>query len=494
MKLLLRILIFSSILMSSVTAQTSNRYFTSFDSGNAEGWGFYTGAEVFVQNGFLNLYQNSDWETAAQITPPIGATVNDFTIAYKVGANSTNRGGFIGRIGFNSFIGIVFEEDTMSVVYATNVTSYENPDFQILYTGHTHEYTLKGGFEVVKSGANLNVKASLNDTVVYNGTVVNAPQVLLSGQIACVLFGDNQYQFFLDEIEILYNPYIQSNSGTYNEDFSNTTPPWLKFGFWNDVAGAINISGGKLNIRYFNTAYTSLYVASPIGAVENFDMTLTGTGDMHNGSFGMYRIHDYEGYTGLIVEDSLKLVYGITRNGPPAIISTAAFNPGDIAVIRLIMQNNGNNIAMTVYINNVLTLTGNLTAPDSRYLSGHLCFGIEAEDTADMYFDDISIVYNKYTTDAREDNLPVNTFSLSRNYPNPFNPSTNIKFTLSEPAKVKLAVYDAAGKYITTLNDDFLSEGTHSVIFDAKGLASGVYFYRLQAGKHSETGKMTLMK
>lgn len=86
------------------------------------------------------------------------------------------------------------------------------------------------------------------------------------------------------------------------------------------------------------------------------------------------------------------------------------------------------------------------------------------------------------------------TFTLAANYPNPFNPSTQIGFTLTEPAPVTLAVYDAQGVHIQTLVSGTQTPGTHHVTFDATGLASGTYFYTLRTPGHQVTRPMVLQK
>ena len=83
--------------------------------------------------------------------------------------------------------------------------------------------------------------------------------------------------------------------------------------------------------------------------------------------------------------------------------------------------------------------------------------------------------------------------SLSQ-YPNPFNPSTRISYILPEKVDVSLKVYDILGNEITTLVDESQQPGKYEVEFTAKGLASGIYLYRLQAGSYSEIRKMILMK
>lgn len=85
-------------------------------------------------------------------------------------------------------------------------------------------------------------------------------------------------------------------------------------------------------------------------------------------------------------------------------------------------------------------------------------------------------------------------FTLEQNYPNPFNPTTQIRFALTKPGYVKLEVFDLLGRKVTTLVDQQLGISTHQADFDATGLASGIYFYRLQTDTVAQTRKMLLVK
>ncbi|MFA8342253.1 MAG: Omp28-related outer membrane protein [Rhodothermaceae bacterium] len=85
-------------------------------------------------------------------------------------------------------------------------------------------------------------------------------------------------------------------------------------------------------------------------------------------------------------------------------------------------------------------------------------------------------------------------YSLSQNYPNPFNPSTVIKYDLVETSKVKLVIYDILGRKVKTLVDKTQDAGSYKVNFDAKGIASGVYFYKIVAGEFSDIKKMLFIK
>jgi hypothetical protein len=86
------------------------------------------------------------------------------------------------------------------------------------------------------------------------------------------------------------------------------------------------------------------------------------------------------------------------------------------------------------------------------------------------------------------------TFSLSQNYPNPFNPSTTIRYGLPQRQQVLLTLFNTLGQRVATLVREEKEAGYHEVKFDATGLSSGVYFYRLQAGNYVATKKLLLLR
>jgi len=102
-------------------------------------------------------------------------------------------------------------------------------------------------------------------------------------------------------------------------------------------------------------------------------------------------------------------------------------------------------------------------------------------------------------TDANDPSAPILETALRGNYPNPFNPSTTIAFSLVEPGDVELAIYNSRGQKVRSLVSGNLSSGNHSVIWDGRddrgaSAASGIYFYRMHAGKYNSTRKMIMMK
>jgi hypothetical protein len=95
---------------------------------------------------------------------------------------------------------------------------------------------------------------------------------------------------------------------------------------------------------------------------------------------------------------------------------------------------------------------------------------------------------------AVENGVLPRTFALEQNYPNPFNPLSTIEYRVAEQTRVTLTVYDLLGRTVATLVDEERAPGIYASTFDASGLASGTYLYRLTAGRFTETRKMMLVK
>ena len=95
--------------------------------------------------------------------------------------------------------------------------------------------------------------------------------------------------------------------------------------------------------------------------------------------------------------------------------------------------------------------------------------------------------------DPTEGHVPTG-ITLHQNYPNPFNPSTSIRYTLPEAGPVHLEVFDITGRRVAVLSDQVMSAGSHTIAFDAAGLAGGVYLYRLSSSGQTQVRKMLLIK
>lgn len=102
--------------------------------------------------------------------------------------------------------------------------------------------------------------------------------------------------------------------------------------------------------------------------------------------------------------------------------------------------------------------------------------------------------YFDQTTDIKSNEEVGFEYKLSQNFPNPFNPSTTIQFSIPHSQFVNLKVYDVLGREVSTLVNEEKLPGNYEVKFDGSNLPSGIYFYRLQAGSFSQTKKLLLLK
>jgi hypothetical protein len=99
-----------------------------------------------------------------------------------------------------------------------------------------------------------------------------------------------------------------------------------------------------------------------------------------------------------------------------------------------------------------------------------------------------------YTIMVKDGGAMPQSFSLEQNYPNPFNPTTAIRYDVSEERYVRIAVYNTLGAEVAVLVDEVLAAGRYTTDFDASGLTSGTYIYRMTSGDFVQTRRMTLSK
>lgn len=162
------------------------------------------------------------------------------------------------------------------------------------------------------------------------------------------------------------------------------------------------------------------------------------------------------------------------------------------------VNGNGNYIIAGTFKDIIYSTNNNLTLdsipyPENFYGSvreiefdknGKLFFGTSSQGLYEMDF----------IVSVEEDDNLVNDFVLYPPYPNPFNSSTKIKFSIPISEFVQIKIYDLLGKEIKTLLNEYKSLGTYELTFDANNLPSGVYFYTLSAGNFTSTKKLILLK
>lgn len=139
----------------------------------------------------------------------------------------------------------------------------------------------------------------------------------------------------------------------------------------------------------------------------------------------------------------------------------------------------------------------NLPSATNRYIAfRYLMYdgGLNGSNSDKVGIDFVQILRYTSTGVGEPQTRVPESFGMKQNYPNPFNPSTRIEFAMPASSYVRLVVYDALGRAVATLVDEELTAGVHVRTFDAGGLAGGVYFYRLSAGRFTETRQMLLVK
>jgi hypothetical protein len=103
--------------------------------------------------------------------------------------------------------------------------------------------------------------------------------------------------------------------------------------------------------------------------------------------------------------------------------------------------------------------------------------------------------YTKLLTSVNNQHSEIpREFSLSQNFPNPFNPETKIQYALPSTERVSLKVFDILGKEVVTLVNQIQQQGTYTVRFNGTSLSSGIYFYRIQTGNYISVKRMILIK
>ena len=103
-------------------------------------------------------------------------------------------------------------------------------------------------------------------------------------------------------------------------------------------------------------------------------------------------------------------------------------------------------------------------------------------------------VFNPIYTSIEDENININAFDLLHNYPNPFNPITNIEYFLEQDSKVEIKIFDILGNHLVTLVDGYRTSGKHNEKFIANNLSSGVYFYSIKVNGIRKTKSMVLLR
>jgi hypothetical protein len=212
-------------------------------------------------------------------------------------------------------------------------------------------------------------------------------------------------------------------------------------------------------------------------------------------SFSAYR---NQGANVFVLDASL--IAGVTsvRNGYPTLVDLDRDGDYDMVI--------GGLSGQVLYYQNTGTLSAPAWSRDDSWMSGvrvrqnaSLSFAdMDGDMKADVivgeYNGNFSYYKNQLPTSAALTNDNPSRFELMQNYPNPFNPTTTIRFGIRTLGHTSLKVFDLLGREIATLVNESLSPGVYEQLFDAAGLASGVYVYRLQAGESVDSKRMVVLR
>ncbi len=234
---------------------------------------------------------------------------------------------------------------------------------------------------------------------------------------------------------------------------------------------------------------------------EDKDVYITGETENAVGNVNYLTIkYDRQGtsewvkvYNGTGDDEDVATAISLFRNN--IVITGRSFgteNNFDYATVRY-KKNNGNQLEVNRYSMNEYT---NDLATDVATKGGTVVVTGYSELIMDNAAGSsyISTVSPGWTSDLESISEIPSGYSLHQNFPNPFNPVTSIQFDLAAVTNVKLTVFDVLGKEVSVLINQQLDAGNHKITFNAEKLASGIYFYKLEAGSFNDIKKMTLVK
>jgi glycosidase len=192
------------------------------------------------------------------------------------------------------------------------------------------------------------------------------------------------------------------------------------------------------------------------------------------------------------------------RKASPAITTPESFTHQLQTSIKIIRLSHGDEKVVIVGNFGVTTSTGTINFPEDGLWFNYLSKTEQQVSGGELELNLAPGAFHIFTnrdysglvtSNQRKETLTEKaSFALLPNYPNPFNPSTQISFSLAKYGATTLRVYDLLGREVATLVDKPMSQGSHTVKFSGSGLSNGVYFVRLVQGSNTQTQTITLIK
>ena len=294
---------------------------------------------------------------------------------------------------------------------------------------------------------------------------------------------NNYKMFFLNET----NGYLVNNEAKiyYTSDRGTTWAPQFTFAsttlykiqMLSSTLGFAVGSGDRIYQTTDGTTWSNSKLAIPAEQLTGVYMLDASNGFACGQNGVVYKTTDGFQSVSLITDTTGK--YGILMR------DVFAYSPGDVWAV----SNKG-------YIYHSSS-PNNLSIVDTSSFGEDLMTISKIDSNSFLVSGGTGSIYkitDPHLSEVKSDYINNFSFNLAQNYPNPFNPSTIITYSLPQGTNVKLVVYNVLGETVRILENGFKNSGNYSVSFNAGGLGSGIYFYRIEAGNYSQIRKMILLK
>jgi hypothetical protein len=228
--------------------------------------------------------------------------------------------------------------------------------------------------------------------------------------------------------------------------------------------------------NYGNTFAVDVVVGDPTPVVDLFSASFTLT----------FTNTTYLAYNGIQAGNFL--------GGSPFVFAEPTSDRVSIAITSIpsIGPSSGSGVLVKVFFR----LIGTVPTQSENYFNIIKAFGYKQNGDTIRFYPQETMMIIQAATGVDDDKLNPDVFSLNQNFPNPFNPSTNISFSIPKSTKVNLSIYDLMGNLLATLVDDEKERGLYNIEFNSTqfNLSSGVYFYKLSTPEFTSVRKMILLK
>jgi N-acetylmuramoyl-L-alanine amidase len=385
---------------------------------------------------------------------------------------------------------------TVADVYpSANATNVEyKPVINVAFDELLKTSTISSRFKVVRNSTQTNAAGILRHYIVNGKSVLNF-------FITTPLFGNESYTILIQDSlqDIFGNPTLVDYTYDFTTGNSNYFAQSIINNFENGITNWLQpgTSGSTVGINPLNTNISSNTTVLNANTGSTKSMQLNYEWDTTAGSW--------------LIREHYSLASPVFQSN--TILQVFMFGDGSNNKFRFaIKETSSSTFEVSPWYNMdwsgwkliswdlSLGQTGNwignnILEPPFVFDSFQLTYEIGNQIAATVYFDDLRTAVFAPTSVEEETDMDLPTeFTLQQNFPNPFNPNTQIKFSVPQASNVKLIVTDILGKEVATLVNDNLTAGNYSANFEAGSISSGVYFYTLITDNFKQSRKMILMK